>query len=433
MADPARQVAFQAVTGVLERGLPLDEALGAVFGQEKGLDARDRAFAMNLASVFFRRLSALDLVLGEYLKRPLPEKAAWVKTWLRLGAAQILFLAVPDHAAVSETVEAIAKAKRPGASAFKGLANGVLRALARNQERHVREIGEAPEKNVPPWLWARWIKTYGEETAKAIARAHLDPPPLDLCLKQPDKILKSFDGEKIFEGVVRLHPKGRIDALPGFKDGAWWTQDLAATLPPRLLGDVNGKRILDLCAAPGGKTLYLASRGAVVTALDISKPRLKRLEENLARTKLKAEIVCLDALKYSPRNLFDGVLLDAPCSATGTLRRHPEVPHRRREGDIQRLAVLQGKLVAKAFSLVKPGGRLVYCVCSLEPEEGENIAAAFLKETREAERVPLSPDEVGGRGAWITGQGELRTLPSHLPEKGGLDGFFAARFARNAA
>ncbi|HXV73223.1 MAG TPA: transcription antitermination factor NusB [Sphingomonadales bacterium] len=433
MADKARNAAFQAVSSVLERGFPLDEALEAAFVKDKGLDARDRAFAMNLASVFFRRLGALDLALGQYLKRPLPQKAAWARTWLGLGAAQILFLDVPDHAAVSETVEAIASAKRPGALIYKGLANAVLRALAKDRAQHLKAVENETERNLPPWLWVRWKKFYGVETARAIVRAHLDPPPLDVCLKDEKRIPDGLGGEKIFNGVLRLRPKGRIEGLPGFREGAWWAQDVAATLPPRLLGRVMGKRVLDLCAAPGGKTLFLSSCGAHVTALDISKTRLKLLEENLKRTSLKAEVVCADVMDYAPQEKFDGVLLDAPCSASGTLRRHPDVAFRRSEADIARLAGLQEKLIARAFSFVKRGGVLVYCVCSLEPEEGEDIANVFLQETPAAAPVPVSLGETEGHGEWITRGGFLRTLPSHLPEKGGLDGFFAARVIRKTA
>lgn len=430
MQNP-RQTAFRAVAGVLENGLPFDAALEAAFAGGALKDARDRAFVRNLAAVVFRRLPALDLALGAYLKRPLPAKAAWVKTWLRLGAAQILFLDVPDHAAVSETVEGIARAKRPGAAQFKGLANAILRALAKNRERQLAGIEAAPEVNLPSWLWARWKRTFGEDKARRIVRAHLSPPPLDLCFKENSESLKNeLGGENIFGGVMRLRPKGRIEELPGFRGGAWWAQDVAATLPPRLLGEVKGKRVLDLCAAPGGKALFLAGRGAAVTALDISGARLTRLKENLARTKLEAEVVCADALAYAPREPFDAVLLDAPCSATGTLRRHPDVPFRRSDADIAHLALLQGKLIAKAFAMVKPGGVLVYCVCSLEPEEGEEVAAAFLKETPAAVIEPVAAGELEGHAEWITKDGWLRTLPSFLPEQGGMDGFFAARFRR---
>lgn len=433
MADLARTTAFEVLDAVLARGASLDEALEAAFAKAQGLDARDRAFARNLAATVFRRRGALDHVLSHYLKRPLPENAAWVKTWLYLGAAQILFLEVPDHAAVETAVAGLAAAGRKGAAGFKGLANAVLRNTARNRDKHLEEVGNSPGINLPRWLWRRWVKTFGEKTAAAIARASLTAPPLDLCLNRGTNnkaLMAALKAREVFPSILRLEGGGRVEALPGFSDGSWWAMDVGASLPPRLLGEVGGKRVLDLCAAPGGKTLYLASRGAQVTALDRSAARLARLEENLKRTGLAAEVICADALEYAPEEKFERVLLDAPCSATGTLRRHPDVPWRRSEADIARLAGLQRRLLENAYSALAPGGRLVYCVCSLEPEEGPSVIGEFLAANPGAARAPVAASETEGHGEWITAAGDLHTLPCHMAEAGGMDGFFAARIRK---
>lgn len=433
MADLARKTAFEVIDAVLANGAPLDEALEQAFAGARGLATRDRAFARNLAATVLRRRGALDHALSQYLKRPLPNSAAWVKTWLYLGAAQILFLEVPDHAAVETAVAGLKTTSRQGAGGFAGLVNAVLRNVARNRETHLREIEKNPGINLPPWLWRRWVATFGEKTAAAIAQASLAAPPLDLCLKAAEDkkdLMKALKTQEVFERILRLEGAGRIEALTGFREGKWWAMDIAASLPPGLLGDVRAKRVLDLCAAPGGKTLYLASRGAKVSALDQSAARLARLKENLERTALSAEVICADALEYQPREKFGAVLLDAPCSATGTLRRHPDVPWRRSEDDIARLARLQAKLLERAISFLAPGGRLVYCVCSLEPEEGPNVIGEFLAAKADAVREPVTAAEVGGHKEWITPSGDLRTLPCHMAEQGGMDGFFAARIAR---
>ena len=428
-----RRAVFRIAAAVLERGTPLDEALETAFAKAPGWDARDRAFTRNLAATLFRRLGAIDGVIAGFLEKPLTRKTLWLMHWLRIGTAQILFLDVPDHAAVNTTVTQIAKSGRPGAVAYKRLANAVLRNIARGKDAILKDLEANPEKNLPPWLWQRWAKTFGEKTARDIVRAQLEPPPLDVTLKDDTDAgpwRDKLKGEEIFPGTLRLFSAGRVDALPGFTEGAWWPQDLAASLPPRLLGDVAGKRALDLCAAPGGKTLYMASRGARVTAVDISKPRLQRVTENLQRTGLKADVVQADVLEYRPDTPFDLILLDAPCSATGTLRRHPDVPWHRSEADIARLSKIQPKLLERAFSFLAPGGALVYCVCSLEPEEGENLTARFLETQKDAARVPVTEKELAGHKAWITPAGDLRTLPSHLADKGGMDGFYAARITK---
>jgi 16S rRNA (cytosine967-C5)-methyltransferase len=289
---------------------------------------------------------------------------------------------------------------------------------------------QPPGADLPAWLYTRWRATYGEETAAAIANALHSEPPLDLSVKHDPADWASRIGADITPtGSVRLSG-GNVESLPGFAEGAWWVQDAAAALPVKLLGDISGKNIADLCAAPGGKTLQIAAAGARVTAVDRSKQRLETLRENLARTQLEANVVTADVLKLKAREKFDAVLLDAPCSATGTLRRHPDVAWLRKPDDIRKLSTLQRELIAAAADFVKPGGVLVYAVCSLEPEEGEGAIEAAL-ESGAWTRDPVRPGEIAGGDAFLTAEGALRTLPSHWPETGGLDGFFVARLVRH--
>jgi 16S rRNA (cytosine967-C5)-methyltransferase len=286
---------------------------------------------------------------------------------------------------------------------------------------------------VPDWLWRRWKKNFGDDTTEAIARAHLAEPALDLSVKSdPQGWARTLNGICLPNGTVRLKERsGAIEDLAGFADGAWWVQDAAATLPVRLLGDVRGTTVLDLCAAPGGKTAQLASRGATVTAVDQSAPRMGRVKRNLDRLKLAAELRVADALSLESGTMFDAVLLDAPCSATGTIRRHPELPFIKSEGQMGALVDLQQRLLTRAALSVKPGGRLIYCTCSLEPEEGEEQVERFLKNHGDYGRAPVTPDEVAGEAHFITATGDLRTLPSmNIGADQGLDGFYAARLAR---
>ncbi len=420
----ARLAAAELLIAVLDYGRALEDALDSTPSFD-ALEGRDRAFARALATATLRRLGAVDAVLSHFLQRPLPESALHGRALLRIGAAQVLVLGTPAHAAVGETVEAANNLRE--ARGFAKLINAVLRRVAGDGPAMLAAL--PPGADLPAWLFTRWRAAYGAD-ADAIARALLIEPPLDLTAKSDAaRWAEALGGAATPTGSVRLLSHAGVDALPGFSDGAWWVQDAAAALPARLLGDVRGKRVLDLCAAPGGKTLQLAAAGALVTALDKSSSRLDRLRENLARTKLSAEITCADALDYRPSLLFDAVLLDAPCTSTGTLRRHPDVAWLRRPNDVRALAELQLKLLSASAAMLKPGGTLTYAVCSLEPEEGPGIAAQALK--RGWTRAPIARGELPRADGFITQDGDLRTLPSHWNDKGGLDGFYAARLLRH--
>jgi 16S rRNA (cytosine967-C5)-methyltransferase len=434
---PARRAAADILDGVLRRGRPLDELLDTAAPPALAkLAERDRALVRALVGMVLRRLGTLRHLLGLFLERGLPPNAPRLETVLLLGAAQILWLDVPDHAAVDLAVRLAAA--DPRAMHFSGLVNAVLRRIAR--EGAGRLAGLDPVAlDTPDWLWRRWSEAYGAETARAIAAVHAVEPALDLTVKDdPSAWAARLGGRVLPTGTVRLRPHGPVRALPGYQEGAWWVQDAAAALPARLLGDVRGLIVADLCAAPGGKTAQLAAAGARVLAVDRAHARLDRLASNLARLNLAAEIVAADIATADvttwPASAFDAVLLDAPCSSTGAIRRHPDVPWRKRPQDIAALADLQHGLLARATELTKPGGLLVYCVCSLEPEEGTAIAADALARDARLRRRPIFPAEVGGIEGIVTPEGDLRTLPCHLgdpdPRMGGLDGFFAARFER---
>jgi 16S rRNA (cytosine967-C5)-methyltransferase len=424
----ARVAACELVVAVLDEGRPLDEALNETASFD-ALAGRDRAFARAMATATLRRLGGIDAVLAQFLDRPLPETAAHGRAMLRIGAAQMLLMQTPPHAAVGETVEA-ANALRKSAG-FGKLINAVLRRVSRDGAGLL--AAQPPGTDLPAWLFTRWRAAYGEATAAAMARALQTEAPLDLSVRaDASSWARQLGGALTPTGSVRLPEGGAVDQLPGFAEGAWWVQDAAAALPARLLGDVRAKTVLDLCAAPGGKTLQLAAAGARVTAVDRSAERLQRLRENLARAKLEATVVARDALTLKIKEPFDAVLLDAPCSSTGTLRRHPDVAWLRRPSDVQALADLQGRLLTHAATMVMPGGTLVYAVCSLEPEEGPAIAAQALKSGAWT-RVPIARGEIAGADEFITDDGDLRTLPSQWSEIGGLDGFYAVRLVRSSA
>jgi len=432
-----RRVAADIVEGVLGRHRALDEMLEgsdarAATAALAALSDRDRGLTRAIVAVVLRRLGTLRHLLGSFLEEGLPAQAPRVETVLLIGAAQILFLEVPDHAAVDLAVR-LARENRM-ALHFAGLINAVLRRIAREGKERIAVL-DAPVLDTPPWLMERWIKTYGEATAHAIAAANGCEPALDLTVKSDaEGWAAKLDGRVLPTGSVRTIVHGAVTALPGFDEGAWWVQDAAASIPARLLGNVAGLRVADLCAAPGGKTAQLVVAGAKVTAVDRAPGRLKRLQENLTRLSLEAELVCADVAVWNPEQHFDAVLLDAPCTSTGTIRRHPDVPWLKRSADITSLAALQRRLLDHAITLIKPGGTLVYCTCSLEPEEGTDVVAALLAREQSVRRVPIAAAEVFGEADFINADGDLRTLPCHFTDAdsrfAGVDGFYAARLEK---
>lgn len=412
---PDRRAAFDLLASVLDRGRPLEEALDAL----PALAPRDRAAAHRLAAMVLRRLGTLDAVLDPLLTRAPPPAARHV---LRLGAAQLLLLETPPHAAVATSV---ALMRAVGAAPLAGLVNAVLRRIATGGPAVLEEL-DAPRLDTPAWLWSAWSNAYGP-AARAIAQAHQAEAPLDLT---PAPGAAPFEGATVLPtGSWRLPPGARVPELPGYAEGRFWVQDAAAALPARLLAPRPGERIADLCAAPGGKTAQLAAAGASVVAVDRDARRVARLRENLARLALPATVIEADVLAWRPDGLFDAVLLDAPCSATGTIRRHPDIARLKRPADLASLARLQDQLLDAAFALLRPGGRLVYAVCSLE--EAEGTARATAAASRLGWRLdPFSPADLPCLPEALTPPGALRTHPGLWPALGGMDGFFAARLIR---
>jgi 16S rRNA (cytosine967-C5)-methyltransferase len=430
----ARRIAADILDGVLRRRVPLDEQLSGK-NAHPGLVTladRDRALMRRLAATVLRRLGTLRHLLGGFLDRGFPREAPRIESVLMIGAAQILWLDVPDHAAVDLAVR-LAQADRRGAH-YVGLVNAVLRRVAENGKARLAEL-DMGKLDTPDWLMKRWKHNYGTAQARAIAQANGYEPALDLTVKHDaESWATRLRGRVLPTGTVRTQAHGSVTMLPGFSEGEWWVQDAAAALPVHLFGDVRALRVADLCAAPGGKTAQLAHAGANVTAIDRSAQRLVRLKENLTRLALEAETIAADVIEWKPAGNFDAVLLDAPCSSTGTIRRHPDVPWLKAESEIAVLTSLQQRLLDRAAELTRPGGTLIYCVCSLEPEEGENQIAALLARDPRVARKRLTPDDVFGLREFISPDGDLRTLPSHLPDAdpawGGLDGFYAARLTR---
>ncbi|HEX3575375.1 MAG TPA: transcription antitermination factor NusB [Rhodopila sp.] len=410
MADPTRESAFDLLTAVLERHRPLEEALDTLPAQ----DARDRAAAHRLAAAVLRRMGTLDAVLEPFLRKEPPDP---VRNVLRIGAAGLLLLDTPSHAAVAT---AVALAKRRGLTPFAGLVNAVLRKVATDGLDAIGDLNAA-RLDTPVWLWASW-----GTNARGIAVAHQTEAPLDVTLKPG--VVPPDGGILLPTGSVRFPAGTRVADIPGFEDGDLWVQDAAAALPARLLAARPGEKIADLCAAPGGKTGQLAAAGAVVTALERDAARVERLVGNLQRWQLHADVINADATAWTPAEPFDAVLLDAPCSATGTIRRHPDVARIKRPRDVQTVIQAQDKLLQAASGMLRQGGRLIYAVCSLQPEEGApRIAAAAKFGLR---HDPFLPAELADLPEARTPEGFLRTHPGLWPDRGGMDGFFAARLIK---
>jgi 16S rRNA (cytosine967-C5)-methyltransferase len=410
MSDPTREAAFDLLTAVLDRRRPLEEALDALPATEP----RDRAAAHRLAATVLRRMGTLDAALEPFLRKQPPEPVRHV---LRLGAAGLLLLETPRHAAVAT---AVGLARTRGLAPFAGLINAVLRRVADGGVAALADL-DGPRLDTPEWLWTSW-----GDKAREIALAHQHEAPLDLTLKPG---AGEPGGVRLPTGSLRFPAGTRVAELPGFERGDFWVQDAAAAWPAKLLAPLAGERVVDLCASPGGKTAQLVAAGASVVAVERDPARLARLRDNLRHWHLRAELVQADASEWTPGLQFDAVLLDAPCSATGTIRRHPDVPYVKRPRDVRALAETQARLLQAAATLLREGGRLIYSVCSLQPEEGvPRVEAAVAR--GDLRRDPFAPAELAALPEALTPDGYLRTLPSMWPEHGGMDGFFAARLIK---
>jgi len=422
-----RRAALDILT-LIAAGRTLDQALEDC-RSFNALEGPDRSLAHALAATVMRRRGTLDHLIGLYIDRPIPKRSARATDVLRLAAAQSLFLKTPDHAVVSTAV-ALAQEFRETAG-YAGLVNAVARKIAAAGPSAIAALPERTD--TPGWIWRGWERNFGADVARAIAKAHQSEAMIDLTPRDSDdaaSLAETVHGQLLPTGSVRVAAGTRLTALAGFDEGRWWVQDAAAAIPARLLGDVKGKLVFDLCAAPGGKTMQLAAAGAEVLAIDAEGSRLKTVAENLARTRLSAETLKADIVDFEPPRLADAVLLDAPCTATGTIRRHPDIPWSKTEEQLKSLAAVQAKMIDKALGVLKSGGLLVYCTCSLQPEEGEKQAAAALARHPGLTRIPVTTAETGLPAA-ITREGDLRTHPAMLAAEGGLDGFFAARFRKD--
>ncbi|MDF7674186.1 transcription antitermination factor NusB [Acetobacteraceae bacterium ESL0709] len=410
-ADPVRDLALEIVRGVMEHRRMLETTLD----RNVTADARDRAAAHRLAATTLRHWGSMNEMIGPLLRKEPPMA---VRCALLMGVAQLIYLETPPHAAVGTIVDVLHRCKL---SPFSGLANAVLRRVSREGDA-LQEGLDRERLDVPPWLWSAWGRR-----ARAITRGFYQEAPLDLTLRPGAEVPEGC--ESLPNGTVRFPAGTKMTALPGFEEGLFWAQDVAASFPVRLMGDVKGLKVADLCAAPGGKTAQLLCAGAEVTALEREKPRAKRLQENLSRLGLKADLIVQDALTWRPQNKLDAVLLDAPCSATGTLRRHPDVLWVKRPRDVKALAEGQDAFIEVAHALLREGGMLLYAVCSLQDEEGpERIEVALQKGGWRLS--PFSEEELAVLPEARTKEGYFRTHPGMWAEKGGMDGFFAARLIR---
>ena len=418
----SRSVAFDLLRSVTAKNKSYDDAMVLHDGFRR-LPLRDRAFVRKIVTTALRRLGQIDALISHCLKRDLPTKAIVVHDILRIAVTEIIFLKFPPHAAVDSAVTLVGSRNFPK---LMGLTNAVLRRLVTEGQELLNRFPEA--LNIPKWMLESWKRAYGDTDTQEIIVSLLREPSLDITVKNNKEFwADKLDADVLSLGSLRKRFDGRIEEMPGFAEGEWWVQDAAAAIPVSLLGDVSGMQILDICAAPGGKTAQLAAAGAIVTAIDRSSGRLKRLEKNLIRLGLQANIVTADVTEWVCNKKFDAVLLDPPCSATGTIRRHPDILYSKTTNDLAKVVRLQESLLVRSSQLVKPGGKLIFCTCSLEVEEGESQIERFLSTSNSFKRQIIKDNEVGGHSPFINEQGDLRTLPFYLKEVGGIDGFFASR------
>lgn len=434
----ARRYALGLLEAIMQNGQTFDEAVGASATRSyvTALDDRDRAFARLIVATTLRHHAELARIIEDYLDKPLPAAAARVGLILLSGAAQLLYLKAPPHAVISTSVD-LTRSSRKSAH-FDRLTNAVLRRVSETGAARLVEIAD-PTLNFPDWMLDGWRLAYGEEAARRIAEASLHEAALDITVKSDPVIwAERLEAVILPTGTLRRLPGGQVTRLAGFSEGAWWIQDAASALAAKILDAKPDERVLDVCAAPGGKTAQLATTGADVTALDHSEHRMKRLSENLRRLDLHAHEVIADAQEWQAAAAFDAILVDAPCTATGTIRRHPDILHIKRRDDAAKLAAIQAGILRNAARQTKPGGRLIYCTCSLEPAEGPEQIDRFLADAAalgpDFRREPITPEEAAGQADWITAAGDLRIFPFHLPHTNpslsGIDGFYIARLVR---
>jgi 16S rRNA (cytosine967-C5)-methyltransferase len=426
----------KAVFLILEKALNENNTLESSFENvverfAHNLSAQDRRFIRHLTTTILRRLGQLDGIINRCTKKKLTDKQLPVRHVLRMGIAQLIFMDVPAHAAVNTSVSLMDKVVNKNLGYLKNSVNAILRNVDRERDFLIRKFNNT-RLNIPHWMRDSWDQRFGQPVVKEILSAMLGEPPLDIVLKpelDEREWAQKLKGETLPTGGIRLYKAGKINELEGFDEGAWWVQDIAATLPVKLMNSKHGDVVLDLCAAPGGKAAQSAAKGARVIAVDASENRLRRLQENMDRLNFEVDVVQSDILKYQPDHKFDYIILDAPCSSTGTIRRHPEILHSRSPSDVKDMIDIQVKMLDHASSLLNPGGILIYSVCSMESGEGPDQIKALLERDGSLKREKITKQELSEFEQAILETGDVQTLPHYY--EGGMDGFFISRMIKN--